>query len=86
MIRHLAIWDQVSVAGHSNTQWVEYIDFLQEGVFEIPVEISNGAYVLPTNSGWGLEVDRKFLNEHLYPIGSVWRERDKPSDVTFIAE
>ena len=86
MIRHLAVWDQVSVAGHSNTQWVEYIDFLQEGVFEIPVEISNGAYVLPTNSGWGLEVDRKFLNEHLYPIGSVWRERDKPSDVTFIAE
>lgn len=86
MIRHLAIWDQVSVAGHSNTQWVEYIDFLQEGVFEVPVEISNGAYVLPTNSGWGLEVERKFLNEHLYPIGSVWCERDKPSDVSFIAE
>ena len=86
MIRHLAIWDQVSVAGHSNTQWVEYIDFLQEGVFEIPVEISNGAYVLPTNLGWGLEVEQKFLNKHLYPIGSVWRDRDKPSDVTFIAE
>ena len=86
MIRHLAVWDQVSVAGHSNTQWVEYIDFLQEGVFEIPVEISNGAYVLPTNLGWGLEVEQKFLNKHLYPIGSVWRDRDKPSDVTFIAE
>ncbi len=86
MIRHLSIWDQVSVSDHSNTQLVEYIDFLQEGVFVNPVKVKNGAYVLPTHPGWGLEMDQKFVDDHLYPNGNVWREREKPNGVTFVVE
>ena len=84
MIRHFAIWDQICVAGHSNTQLVEYIDFLQDGVFENPVEISNGAYVLPSNPGWGLEMDHEFIENHIYPNGSVWKDRQENSGVTFL--
>ena len=85
MIRHFAIWDQICVAGHSNTQLVEYIDFLQDGVFENPVAISNGAYVLPSNPGWGLEMDHEFIENHIYPNGSVWKDRQENSGVTFLA-
>ena len=76
---------QICVAGHSNTQLVEYIDFLQEDVFENPVEISNGAYVLPSNPGWGLEMDHEFIENHIYPNGSVWKDRQENSGVTFLA-
>ncbi len=86
MIRHLAIWDQTSVAAHSENQLVEYIDFLQEGVFENPVEVRNGAYVLPSNPGWGLEMTPEFVEKHLFPDGEVWRDREEPSGVTFVVE
>ena len=86
MIRHFAIWDQICVAGHSGNQLVEYIDFLQEGVFKNPVEISNGAYGLPSNPGWGLEMEPDFVKNHIYPEGSVWRGRQEPSGVTFLAD
>ena len=32
MIQHYGMWDQIAVAGHSDTQLVEYIDFLQDTV------------------------------------------------------
>ena len=86
MIRHFAIWDQICVAGHSGNQLVEYIDFLQEGVFKNPVEISNGAYGLPSNPGWGLEMEPDFVKNHIYPEGSVWCGRQEPSGVTFLAD
>jgi len=62
----------------------EYIDFLQDGVFENPVAISNGAYVLPSNPGWGLEMDHEFIENHIYPNGSVWKDRQENSGVTFL--
>ncbi len=85
MIRHLAAWDQISVAGHSKTQMVEYIDFLQEGVFETPIEVKNGAYVMPSNPGWGLEMEQDFISKYIFPDGPVWRDREGPSGVTFLA-
>ena len=83
---YFAIWDQICVAGHSGNQLVEYIDFLQEGVFKNPVEISNGAYGLPSNPGWGLEMEPDFVKNHIYPEGSVWCGRQEPSGVTFLAD
>ena len=32
MIQHYGMWDQIAVSGHSDTQLIEYIDFLQESV------------------------------------------------------
>ena len=81
MIQHYAIWDQVSVAAHSETQVVEYLNFLQEDVFLHPIQVRNGAYVTPTVPGWGLEMYPDFIEQHTYPTGvslagqrSIWRD------------
>lgn len=74
MIQHYGMWDQISVAGHSDTQLVEYIDFLQDSVAN-PVQITNGHYVTPKAPGWGLEFLPDFLKEHSFPEGRVWQNR-----------
>ncbi|WP_153559275.1 enolase C-terminal domain-like protein, partial [Roseimaritima sediminicola] len=74
MIAHYGMWDQIAVAGHSGTQLVEYIDFLQEAVAH-PVQVHQGHYVAPAAPGWGLDFLPEFLDQHRFPDGSVWRDR-----------
>lgn len=74
MIAHYGMWDQIAVAGHSETQLVEYIDFLQEAV-EHPVRVREGCYVTPTAPGWGLEFLPDFIERHRFPNGEVWKTR-----------
>ena len=85
MIVHYAMWDQISVSGHSNNQVVEYLDFLQEEVFENPIKVSNGKYIAPSAPGWGLEMKDDFFNAHIYPSGSVWKGREESGSITFVA-
>ena len=75
MIQHYGLWDQIAVAGHSETQLIEYIDFLQTAV-QHPVTTKEGAYVTPTAYGWGLEFLPDFLDRHRFPDGEVWKDRD----------
>lgn len=75
MIQHYGMWDQIAVSGHSDTQLVEYIDFLQEAV-ETPVATRDGCYVTPTALGWGLEFLPEFIDQHRFPNGDVWANRD----------
>ena len=77
MIQHYGMWDQIAVSGHSNTQLVEYIDFLQNAV-EHPVKVRNGGYVAPVAPGWGLEFRPEFIAQHRFPDGDVWI--DRPAD------
>jgi len=74
MIQHYGMWDQIAVSGHSDTQVVEYIDFLQEAV-STPVEMKDGHYATPTAPGWGLEFHEEFLTDHTFPTGKVWKDR-----------
>ena len=74
MIQHYGMWDQIAVAGHSDTQLVEYIDFLQDAV-EHPVKVHDGSYVAPTAPGWGLEFRPEFIEQHRFPDGDVWIDR-----------
>lgn len=76
MIQHYGLWDQIAVSGHSDTQLVEYIDFLQEASIH-PVETKDGHYVTPRAAGWGLEFEPGFLERHTYPDGAVWRDRPR---------
>lgn len=85
MIQHYAIWDQICVAGHSETQVVEYLNFLQDDVFIQPIQISNGAYVAPTTPGWGLEMYPDFVKDYTYPTGSIWQGRVESGGITFLA-
>ena len=74
MIQHYGMWDQIAVTGHSDTQLVEYIDFLQDAV-EHPVAVRDGCYVTPTAPGWGLEFRPDFIAQHRYPKGTQWKDR-----------
>lgn len=74
MIQHYGMWDQIAVAGHSDTQLVEYIDFLQEAV-QTPVEVRDGCYVTPKAPGWGLEFLPDFVEQHRFPDGEIWSRR-----------
>ncbi|MDE0084908.1 MAG: mandelate racemase/muconate lactonizing enzyme domain-containing protein [Candidatus Poribacteria bacterium] len=85
MIQHYAMWDQICVAAHSDTQVVEYLNFLQDDVFIEPIKISNGAYIAPTVPGWGLEMYPDFVEKHIYPTGAVWQGREESGGITFLA-
>ncbi len=74
MIQHYGMWDQIAVSGHSDSQLIEYIDFLQEAV-EHPVATREGHYVTPRAPGWGLEFKPDFLSKYCFPDGSAWRGR-----------
>lgn len=74
MIQHYGMWDQIAVSGHSDTQLVEYIDFLQDAV-EHPVQVRDGCYVTPTAPGWGLEFLPDFIAQHRFPEGDAWKNR-----------
>ena len=84
MIVHYAIWDQVKVASHSDNQVVEYIEFLQDNVFLNPIQVKNGHYVSPSAFGWGLEMQEEFFNDHIYPTGSIWKNRVASGSITFL--
>ena len=84
MIVHYAIWDQVKVASHSDNQVVEYIEFLQDDVFLNPIQVKNGHYVSPRAFGWGLEMQEDFFNDHIYPTGSIWKNRVASGSITFL--
>jgi L-fuconate dehydratase len=74
MIQHYGLWDQIAVSGHSDTQLVEYIDFLEEASIH-PAQTKGGRYLTPRTAGWGLEFKPEFLADHTYPDGRVWRDR-----------
>ncbi|MEM6690018.1 MAG: enolase C-terminal domain-like protein [Planctomycetota bacterium] len=85
MIQHYGMWDQIAVSGHSDTQLVEYIDFLQDAVKQ-PVAVRDGCYVTPTAPGWGLEFLPEFVERHRFPDGAVWADRSpNKKGVTFEA-
>ena len=83
MIIHYALWDQITVAKTQKNQYVEYLDFLQDGVFKSKLKVKDGHYIAPDSSGWGLEMNKDFMNSHIYPTGSVWIERKNSGNILF---
>lgn len=83
-IVHYAIWDQVKASSQSNDQLVEYIEFLQDDVFIHPIQVKDGHYVAPNQFGWGIEMNDDFFNNHIYPTGSVWKDRVDSGSITFL--
>jgi L-fuconate dehydratase len=53
----------------SDGRWLEYLEFLQDGVFLHPLEVRNGHYQLPSASGWALEMHPAFVERYRYPDG-----------------
>lgn len=53
----------------SEGRLLEYLEFLQKGVFLNPLEVNDGCYVLPSAPGWGLEMHEDFIARYRYPDG-----------------
>lgn len=85
MIQHYSLWDQIAVSGGSAGRFVEYLDFLQQDVFETPIAVKNGCYVAPSKPGWGLEMKSVFVDTHRFPSGPIWDGRTGPVGPVFLA-
>jgi L-fuconate dehydratase len=53
----------------SEGRWLEYLEFLQEGVFLHPLAVRNGHYQVSQAPGWGLEMHEEFVARYRYPEG-----------------
>jgi L-fuconate dehydratase len=67
LVGPLSVFDQAWFG--SEGRLLEYLEFLQEGVFHHPLKIRNGRYVLPSAPGWGLEMHDEFVARYRYPDG-----------------
>ena len=67
LVGALSVFDQAWFG--SEGRLLEYLEFLQEGVFHHPLKIREGRYVLPSALGWGLEMHDEFIARYRYPDG-----------------
>ncbi|WP_020573332.1 enolase C-terminal domain-like protein [Actinopolymorpha alba] len=71
MVRHLAMFDEVAVAGHTPDRVVEFADHLHE-YFVDPAVIRNGAYVAPDVPGFSAQMRPEALERFRFPDGPAW--------------
>ena len=67
MVGALSVFDQAWFG--SEGRLLEYLEFLQQGVFLHPLQVRDGRYVLPSAPGWGLEMEPDFVARYRYPDG-----------------
>jgi L-fuconate dehydratase len=67
LVGAMSIFDQAWFG--SEGRWLEYLEFLQAGVFRHPLVVRDGHYQLPSAPGWGLEMEDDFVARYRYPDG-----------------
>jgi L-fuconate dehydratase len=67
LVGPMAVFDQAWFGGEGRL--LEYLEFLQKGVFRHPLQIRDGRYVMPSAPGWGLEMEDDFVARYRYPDG-----------------
>ncbi len=67
LVGPMSVFDQAWFG--SEGRWLEYLEFLQDGVFLSPLRVRNGHYVLPSAPGWGIEMESEFVARYRYPEG-----------------
>jgi len=70
-IQHLSIFDTVCVSQTTEGRVTEYVDHLHEH-FVHPCQIKNGAYLVPDDAGYSIEMHESSLAEYRFPNGPVW--------------
>ncbi|HZC27643.1 MAG TPA: enolase C-terminal domain-like protein [Actinopolymorphaceae bacterium] len=65
LVQHLAMFDEVAVAGHSPDRVVEYADHLHEH-FVDPVVLRCGAYVAPLTPGFSAQMRAESLSRYAF--------------------
>ncbi len=67
LVGPMSVFDQAWFG--SEGRLLEYLEFLQTGVFEYPLELVDGHYRLGRAPGWGLEMKPEFVARYRYPDG-----------------
>ncbi|MBM3763848.1 MAG: mandelate racemase/muconate lactonizing enzyme domain-containing protein [Acidobacteria bacterium] len=67
LVGAMSIFDQAWFG--SDGRWLEYLEFLQAGVFKNPLVVKDGRYQLPSAPGWGLEMEDEFVRRYQFPNG-----------------
>ncbi len=67
LVGPMSVFDQAWFG--SEGRLLEYLEFLQQGVFKHPLQVRNGHYMLPSAPGWGLEMEEDFVQRYRYPDG-----------------
>lgn len=67
LVGAMSVFDQAWFG--SEGRLLEYLEFLQTGVFLNPLKVWDGRYVLPSALGWGLEMEDDFVARYRYPDG-----------------
>jgi L-fuconate dehydratase len=67
LVGPMSVFDQAWFG--SEGRWLEYLEFLQAGVFLHPLQVRDGHYQLPSVPGWGLEMEDDFIARYRYPDG-----------------
>jgi len=67
LVGAMSIFDQAWFG--SEGRWLEYLEFLQAGVFKNPLVVRDGHYQLPSAPGWGLEMEDEFVTRYTFPDG-----------------
>ncbi len=73
-VNHLVMLDYVCVSATMNNRIAEYVTHLHEH-FVDPWVAKNGAYTLPTASGYGITMKPESLAAFAFPEGPEWRKR-----------
>jgi L-fuconate dehydratase len=72
-VQHLSIFDYVCVSASLENRMIEYVDHLHEH-FLAPVVVSGGAYQVPTQPGYSIEIFPATMSQYRYPDGKYWAE------------
>lgn len=67
LVGPMSVFDQAWFG--SEGRWLEYLEFLQQGVFLNPLKVRDGHYQLPSAPGWGLEMEDEFVARYRFPEG-----------------
>uniref|UniRef100_A0A8C9QSS6 Mitochondrial enolase superfamily member 1 n=1 Tax=Scleropages formosus TaxID=113540 RepID=A0A8C9QSS6_SCLFO len=73
LVRHLILFDYISVSASLQNRMCEYVDHLHEH-FKSPVVIRNACYVPPKDPGYSTEMREESVRRYQYPQGEVWFE------------
>uniref|UniRef100_A0A8C9T7W6 Mitochondrial enolase superfamily member 1 n=1 Tax=Scleropages formosus TaxID=113540 RepID=A0A8C9T7W6_SCLFO len=72
LVRHLILFDYISVSASLQNRMCEYVDHLHEH-FKSPVVIRNACYVPPKDPGYSTEMREESVRRYQYPQGEVWQ-------------
>jgi L-fuconate dehydratase len=70
-VQHVSAFDYIAVSANLDGRMIEFADHLHEH-FLHPAVARAGRYVLPTASGYSVEMHRESRNEFAFPHGPAW--------------